>query len=53
LIAVPWQAQTAYRMVLEKYPNSPKLVRLYGKFLETIKNDPWRGVSPAGGHDVA
>ncbi|KAG2494508.1 hypothetical protein HYH03_007276 [Edaphochlamys debaryana] len=35
------QAQTAYRVVLESYGSSPKLVRLYGKFLETIKNDPW------------
>lgn len=35
------QAQAAYRVVLEMYGNSPKLVRLYGKFLETIKNDPW------------
>ncbi|GLC41288.1 hypothetical protein PLESTB_001078900 [Pleodorina starrii] len=36
------QAQTAYRVVLESYGNNPKLVRLYGKFLQTIKNDPWR-----------
>ncbi|KAG2423145.1 hypothetical protein HXX76_015530 [Chlamydomonas incerta] len=35
------QAQAAYRVVLESYRNSPKLVRLYGKFLEKIKNDPW------------
>ncbi|EFJ45151.1 hypothetical protein VOLCADRAFT_94559 [Volvox carteri f. nagariensis] len=36
------QAQTAYRVVLESYSHNPKLVRLYGKFLQTIKNDPWR-----------
>ncbi|EFJ45146.1 hypothetical protein VOLCADRAFT_94549 [Volvox carteri f. nagariensis] len=36
------QAQAAYRVVLETYGNNPKLVRLYGKFLQTIKNDPWR-----------
>ncbi|GLC41265.1 hypothetical protein PLESTM_001177800 [Pleodorina starrii] len=36
------QAQTAYRVVLENYGHNPKLVRLYGKFLQTIKNDPWR-----------
>ncbi|GLI60724.1 hypothetical protein VaNZ11_002822 [Volvox africanus] len=36
------QAQTAYRVVLENYGSNPKLVRLYGKFLLTIKNDPWR-----------
>ena len=41
------QAQAAYRHVLERYPNAPKLVRLYGKFLETIKNDPWGAVSCA------
>ncbi|KAG2435422.1 hypothetical protein HYH02_011922 [Chlamydomonas schloesseri] len=35
------QAQSAYRVVLESYGTSPKLIRLYGKFLETIKNDPW------------
>ncbi|KXZ45668.1 hypothetical protein GPECTOR_52g66 [Gonium pectorale] len=35
------QAQTAYRVVLESYGNSAKLVRLYGKFLLNIKNDPW------------
>ncbi|KAG2495534.1 hypothetical protein HYH03_006477 [Edaphochlamys debaryana] len=35
------QAQAAYRLVLETYGNSPRLVRLYGKFLEFIKNDPW------------
>lgn len=39
------QAQTAYRVVLESYGHNPKLVRLYGKFLQTIKNDPWRAVS--------
>ncbi|GFR46566.1 hypothetical protein Agub_g8158, partial [Astrephomene gubernaculifera] len=35
------QAQAAYRVVLESYGNNPKLVRLYGKFLQNIKNDPW------------
>ncbi|PNH12150.1 Tiny macrocysts protein B [Tetrabaena socialis] len=35
------QAQTAYRVTLEQYGSNPKLVRLYGKFLERIKNDPW------------
>ncbi|PNW87839.1 hypothetical protein CHLRE_01g003950v5 [Chlamydomonas reinhardtii] len=35
------QAQAAYRVVLESYGTSPKLIRLYGKFLERIKNDPW------------
>ncbi|GIL50727.1 hypothetical protein Vafri_6878 [Volvox africanus] len=36
------KAQAAYRVVLENYGNNPKLVRLYGKFLQSIKNDPWR-----------
>ena len=35
------QAQAAYRVVLESYGTNPKLIRLYGKFLEKIKNDPW------------
>lgn len=40
LVVLP-QAETAYRVVLESYSNSPKLVRLYAKFKEGIKNDPW------------
>jgi hypothetical protein len=35
------QAEKAYRTVLEAYSSSPKLVRLYGKFREGIKSDPW------------
>lgn len=35
------QAQNAYRVVLETYGKDPRLVRLYGKFLESVKNDPW------------
>jgi hypothetical protein len=35
------QAQTAYHLVLETYGTNYRLVRLYGKFLETVKNDPW------------
>ncbi|GFR44799.1 hypothetical protein Agub_g6134 [Astrephomene gubernaculifera] len=35
------QAQAAYHLVLETYGNSPRLVHLYGRFLETVKNDPW------------
>ena len=31
----------AYRAVLEMYGNSPRLVRLYARFLETVKQDPW------------
>lgn len=35
------QAESAYRVALEHYSNSPRLVRLYGRFLETIKQNPW------------
>eukprot|EP00198_Chlamydomonas_reinhardtii_P006676 XP_001696012.1 flagellar associated protein [Chlamydomonas reinhardtii] len=35
------QAEMAYRAVLEMYGNSPRLVRLYARFLETVKQDPW------------
>ncbi|KXZ50396.1 hypothetical protein GPECTOR_16g569 [Gonium pectorale] len=34
-------AQAAYRAALQSYGNSPNLVRLYGRFLLNIKNDPW------------
>ncbi|GIM07919.1 hypothetical protein Vretimale_11958 [Volvox reticuliferus] len=44
------QAETAYRVVLELYNNSPRLVRLYARFLETIKQDPW---TAAQYHDAA
>lgn len=27
--------------MLERYPNSVKLLRAYASFLETVKNDPW------------
>ncbi|KXZ55419.1 hypothetical protein GPECTOR_3g70 [Gonium pectorale] len=35
------QAQTVYRVVLMSYGNNPKLLRLYGRFLQSVKNDPW------------
>lgn len=31
----------AAQVVLERYPKSVKLLRSYGNFLETVKNDPW------------
>lgn len=34
------QAEKVYRMVLERYPQSVKLVRNYAKFLEHVRNDP-------------
>ncbi|KXZ56448.1 hypothetical protein GPECTOR_1g400 [Gonium pectorale] len=35
-------AEGVYRSALVRYPASPKLLRGYGKFLETVKNNPWR-----------
>ncbi|PNH12261.1 Tiny macrocysts protein B [Tetrabaena socialis] len=34
-------AERAYRGVLARHGSSARLVRLYGKFLESIKFDPW------------
>lgn len=34
-------ANRTYRLVLERYPKSTKLLRSYGRFLENVKNDPW------------
>ncbi|PNH09202.1 Tiny macrocysts protein B, partial [Tetrabaena socialis] len=34
-------AERAYRGVLARHGSSARLVRLYGKFLEAIKYDPW------------
>jgi hypothetical protein len=27
--------------VLERYPNNGKLLKVYGRFLEFVRNDPW------------
>lgn len=35
------RADRVYRMFLERYPKSPKLLRYYGHYLEGVKNDPW------------
>jgi hypothetical protein len=35
------QAERAYRTVLQRHPNSVKLLRLYARFLLDVKNDPW------------
>jgi hypothetical protein len=35
------QADRMYRMVLERYPASAKLMRCYALFLQEVKNDPW------------
>ncbi|EFJ49581.1 hypothetical protein VOLCADRAFT_89940 [Volvox carteri f. nagariensis] len=34
-------AERAYRSVLVRHASSARIVRLYGKFLETVKFDPW------------
>lgn len=34
-------ADKTYKLVLEKYPNSVKLLRAYAGYLETVNNDPW------------
>ncbi|KAG2425298.1 hypothetical protein HXX76_013879 [Chlamydomonas incerta] len=34
-------AERAYRSVLARHAGSARLVRLYGRFLETVKFDPW------------
>ncbi len=36
------QAEGIYRAALLRYPSSPKLVRGYAKFLEAVKNNPWK-----------
>ncbi|GFR41359.1 hypothetical protein Agub_g2042 [Astrephomene gubernaculifera] len=35
-------AEGFYRTALARYPASPKLLRGYGKFLEAVKNNPWK-----------
>ncbi|KAG2450421.1 hypothetical protein HYH02_004923 [Chlamydomonas schloesseri] len=34
------RAHQVYKRVLERYPTNGKLLRVYGKFLEDVKNDP-------------
>ncbi|KAG2488179.1 hypothetical protein HYH03_013320 [Edaphochlamys debaryana] len=34
-------AERAYRMVLSRHASNARLVRLYGRFLEQVKFDPW------------
>lgn len=38
------KAEKTYKMILERYPTSVKVLRAYAKFLEDIKNDPWTAV---------
>eukprot|EP00775_Hariotina_reticulata_P009112 gene9112-9281_t len=35
------QANTVYKRGLERYPTNGKLLRIYGRFLEYVRNDPW------------
>lgn len=35
------RADRTYRMVLERYPTSVKVLRCYARFLEDVQNDPW------------
>jgi HEPN domain-containing protein len=35
------RAEKTYRMVLERYPTSAKLLKSYARFLEDVKHDPW------------
>jgi hypothetical protein len=34
-------AIAVYRRVLERYPTNGKLLKVYGRFLEFVRNDPW------------
>eukprot|EP00883_Tetradesmus_obliquus_P002715 jgi/Sobl393_1/12921/SZX78204.1 len=34
-------ATAVYRRVLERYPANGKLLKVYGRFLEYVRNDPW------------
>ncbi len=36
----PCRAQNS-ALIIFRYPNSPKVLRTYASFLETVKNDPW------------
>jgi Tfp pilus assembly protein PilF len=35
------QATQVYRRVMERYPGNGKLLKIYGRFLEHVRNDPW------------
>jgi Tfp pilus assembly protein PilF len=34
-------ATAVYRRVLERYPTNGNLLKVYGRFLEYVRNDPW------------
>ncbi|KAL4422853.1 hypothetical protein ABPG75_009050 [Micractinium tetrahymenae] len=33
-------AERCYRTVMERYPNNPRIMRAYSRFLQQVKNDP-------------
>eukprot|EP00775_Hariotina_reticulata_P003511 gene3511-3781_t len=35
------KAAAMYKKVMEKYPANGRLLKVYGRFLEFVKNDPW------------
>ena len=35
------QATQVYRRAMERYPGNGKLLKIYGRFLEHVRNDPW------------
>ncbi|GAX73193.1 hypothetical protein CEUSTIGMA_g646.t1 [Chlamydomonas eustigma] len=35
------RADKAYKTMMERYSSSAKVLRMYAKFLEEVKNDPW------------
>lgn len=39
--AAELRASAVYRKVLERYPTNGRLLKIYGRFLEYCKNDPW------------
>ncbi|KAG2493479.1 hypothetical protein HYH03_008295 [Edaphochlamys debaryana] len=45
------KADRTYKMVLDRYPSSVKLLRSYGRFLEEVKNDPWTAAKYYGEAD--
>ena len=36
------RSEEIYKIVIQKYPKSVKILRAYVRFLREIKNDPWK-----------
>ena len=36
------RSEEIYRIVIQKYPKSVKILRAYVRFLREIKNNPWK-----------